>query len=619
MARTSPVVTKTLIDSTTFGNALITDYMSQTSTTNQALASNVDFATGKRPKADFIYMTPTTAPAATEGHIYYDSTAKKLLLRNDSSWLTIPAAGGGGGGAAFGAYTYYIYTDGTDYYAYDNSGDLDYGGSTDEGAIDGADCSAVVQAAIDNSSNGSTIFFGVGNFGDAGGGYFDVDMNNLRGLRFVGSGRGNDTSPYGGTVIECAANGGFDISHTTDEQWFTYFSDMTLVGGNRAASKGVHSDNATANKKTCQVIIERCHFTGFTAAGAIAIDITNHEWTIIQNNHFTGWPTNGVVILLECNNYFGGNVKVLNNAFISTGNTGADMVQILTSDAKENDNYEIAGNQTFSRDYPCYLVHFNAASGAIKQTKIHHNRMEYMNLVRCSGATHIQDVDIHDNNCASGTNLAEDIEITSQARSWLIHDNAMGVSAGRTQITDASSNASYPCRIYDNDFNDVAGALYTPTVSPPTKFNTIVAPFVDGTTFLSADGSSWGWEIDAATDYSVATATLPPNATQLIKIVIKGVSLVAEADAMRLEIDGYAGASNQAEGTETIDVVDCPSDTTNFAADDYIEWTLTASDDTDIDEIHGGDTVQIKCQHEAAGGADCETDCVLQAVELHYI
>ena len=44
MARVSAVTTKTTISSTAFGNALITDYLSQTDTSAQAIASNVNIA-----------------------------------------------------------------------------------------------------------------------------------------------------------------------------------------------------------------------------------------------------------------------------------------------------------------------------------------------------------------------------------------------------------------------------------------------------------------------------------------------------------------------------------------------------------------------------------------------
>lgn len=47
MVRVTAVTGGTVINSTTFGNALITDYLSQTDTTNQTIASNVTVAAGK--------------------------------------------------------------------------------------------------------------------------------------------------------------------------------------------------------------------------------------------------------------------------------------------------------------------------------------------------------------------------------------------------------------------------------------------------------------------------------------------------------------------------------------------------------------------------------------------
>jgi len=78
-------------------DAVIDDYLSQTDTTKQDMASDLDFATGKRPKLDFTLFNPTTVPSNVEGHLYYDSVAKKLKLYNGSSWLLIPGSAGGGG------------------------------------------------------------------------------------------------------------------------------------------------------------------------------------------------------------------------------------------------------------------------------------------------------------------------------------------------------------------------------------------------------------------------------------------------------------------------------------------------------------------------------------------
>jgi len=150
-----------------------------------------------------------------------------------------------------------------------------------------------------------------------------------------------------------------------------------------------------------------------------------------------------------------------------------------------------------------------------------------------------------------------------------------------------------------------------------TKLATLVLSFVDGTTFLTS--APFGWEIDASAEYAIALGHLPLEVQEVVRWKIWATSLVADAEAMRLEIEGYGGASNEPYTTETVVVADHPSETTNFAVNDVIYWLLDASDDTDIDEMVGGDQVMIKVIHEAAGGDDVETDAVFTCVELEYV
>ena len=88
---------------------------------------------------------------------------------------------------------------------------------------------------------------------------------------------------------------------------------------------------------------------------------------------------------------------------------------------------------------------------------------------------------------------------------------------------------------------------------------------------------------------------------------------------MRLEINGYAGADNEPYNTETVAVADHPSESSNFAANDVIYWLLDATDDTDLDEMFGGDQIMVQVLHEAAGGPDCATDAAFTCVEIEYV
>ena len=137
--------------------------------------------------------------------------------------------------------------------------------------------------------------------------------------------------------------------------------------------------------------------------------------------------------------------------------------------------------------------------------------------------------------------------------------------------------------------------------------------------FISADGSPKGWEIDAAGEWAIALGQLPLKLRRVVRIKIWAVSNVLEADHMRLEININAGASNEPYTTEAIAVANKPSETSNFAVNDVIYWEIDPSDDPDIGDLAGGDSLGIKVLHEAAGDGDIATDAVLRCVEIEYV
>jgi hypothetical protein len=155
--------------------------------------------------------------------------------------------------------------------------------------------------------------------------------------------------------------------------------------------------------------------------------------------------------------------------------------------------------------------------------------------------------------------------------------------------------------------------------SSTTIFPSFSMPFIAGTTRLDTAGAAWGYEIDANAEYAVANQRIPDYVQQVVQLKIQANSIVVEADAMRLEIAGQGGGDNEAYNAETIAIADKASTSTNFAANDQIYWTLTASDDADIDDFVGGDLIAIKVLHEAAGGADCATDAVFVDVLVEYV
>lgn len=154
-----------------------------------------------------------------------------------------------------------------------------------------------------------------------------------------------------------------------------------------------------------------------------------------------------------------------------------------------------------------------------------------------------------------------------------------------------------------------------------TLLPTIPKTFMEGVTFIWADASPKGWEIDEADEYAIAFVTLPLGVQQVVRIKIWGVGLAAPGvgNQMRLEININAGQDDEAYTAEAIAIANKNNVTENFAVNDVIHWMIDATDDADIGDLIGGDQLEIKVKHEIAGNGDIATDAILRTVDIEYV
>lgn len=200
---------------------------------------------------------------------------------------------------------------------------------------------------------------------------------------------------------------------------------------------------------------------------------------------------------------------------------------------------------------------------------------------------------ITENNCENNTDYGINILADTCERN-LVKDNIL------------TNNGTAP-------FND-AGT--------DTKLATKTFQFIQGTTFISAAGNPWGWEIDADTEFAIALGHLPLEVQMIVRIKIWAVGLVGPGVSpgyMRAQFTGEAAASDETYTTEPIDVVDKNCEEDNFAANDVIHWVLDVTDDADIGQILGGDSLQFKVLHEGGAGDDIETDAIFRCIEIEYV
>lgn len=177
---------------------------------------------------------------------------------------------------------------------------------------------------------------------------------------------------------------------------------------------------------------------------------------------------------------------------------------------------------------------------------------------------------------------------------------------------DISADTCVGNLVQNNDlYDDGFGTAPFNDVGTGTKLAVYVVPFVDGD-----DPQDSGFLIDLDTEFARTWLRLPDKVVQVVRMKVYARSAVLEADAMRAEFVIKGGADNEPFNTHDGSVANHPSTSGNFAADDVIFWTLVT---IGVLALLGGDSVEVKVLHEAAGGDDCATEAYFRTVEIEYV
>ena len=157
------------------------------------------------------------------------------------------------------------------------------------------------------------------------------------------------------------------------------------------------------------------------------------------------------------------------------------------------------------------------------------------------------------------------------------------------------------------------------------RLATKIFQFIQGTTFISADGSAKGWEINAEADMAVALPQLPPEVQQVVRLKIWAVALDAPPGAggyMHLDLLFNGGGSledyNLAANSWTL--ANFNGEEADYANGKVIHWVVEDGDVGDeISNLLGGDSLELKVNGGTAVGDDGATNAVLKALEIEYV
>jgi hypothetical protein len=202
-------VDNVIVDGTTIGHTSDTDLLTLTSG-NLAVAGIVT--------APSLVLTPGTAPATTEGAIYYNTTTKVVYVYNGSSWknLSIPATGGKITSYTLSGTTYIAHTfTSSDTFTPASSGTVEYlvvaggaGGGSGSGSGGGGAGGFRTATGLAVTAQSYTITVGAGGTKDVNGG-----NSVFSSITSTGGGTGGRES--GHTPGTAGGSGGGGIGYTT--------------------------------------------------------------------------------------------------------------------------------------------------------------------------------------------------------------------------------------------------------------------------------------------------------------------------------------------------------------------------------------------------------------------
>jgi len=259
------------------------------------------------------------------------------------------------------AWGYLIYKSGSDVYAI--NGDtcvVDYGGSLDNGGVDGANASAVIQQAINAlPSDGGKIFFKAG--------IYSITQTIIGRLNLVieGEGRGEtrgESAEYSITVLEWAGSAGEAIIKfpATDEAYKCHEIRNIVLDGKGVAGIGVwiECDGDSIYNSAKGLFYENVLIRNCTDYGFLATSTTGRTTYLVIDSHFID------VYVRDCNVGFKGlfQESVLERVTVSGAHIGVEIgykagITFFGFIGFEND-YHVYINTTGASDPYIYAIRF---------------------------------------------------------------------------------------------------------------------------------------------------------------------------------------------------------------------------------------------------------------------
>ena len=358
-----------------------------------------------------------------------------------------------------------------------------------------------------------------------------------------------------------------------------YFYDNTLIGNicEQNDLNGILSFNAQFSTISCNTA---------ELNGGSGIHGTGHGiYTAYTGNHIADNALHGIFLDPTPNPADVYGVTISGNTINSNAGHGIYIIQHSPS--------TIVGNNIIENAFHGIYIYDCKSVTVVGNTCYENDEGDTGTYDGICVESDSDDVIIHSNTCSENDRYGINIVDATCDRAW-VKNNALR--------------------------NNTAGAFNDGGTD--TKLATIPMPFIQGSTFISADGSAKGWEINAEADMAVALGQLPLEVQQVVRVKIWAVALGAPAGAggqMHLDVVIQAGADNLAYTTENIALADFDSVTTDYVNTDVVHWSIDSGDDADIADLVGGMSFECKINGAVAAAPDGATNATFRVCMVEVV
>ena len=353
-----------------------------------------------------------------------------------------------------------------------------------------------------------------------------------------------------------------------------------------------------------------------------------------NNNTMTGntcpGNTNGIYLFESTDNTMTGNICQGNTSYGIYLKTHSNNNTVMGNTCQEggtgiilseSTNNTVMGNTNSGNNVGIY-VNYHSDNNTIMGNTCNQNIMSGIWLDTSSSNTIVGNTcnenDVNNTGTYDGITIEDDSDYNLAMCNTCNDNDRWGISIG-IAADDCVDNWIKNNTLQGNTSGPFNGG------GTDTKLATKIFQFIQGTTFISADGSAKGWEINAEADMAITLPQLSNEVQQVVKLKIWAVALDAPPGAggyMHLDLLFNGGGSLEDYNlvANSWPLANFNGEEADYANGKVIHWVVEDGDvGNEIRNLRGGDSLELKVNGGTAAGDDGATNAVIKTLEIEYV